>query len=146
APGSPSACKPSLGGRPAKPPEDVPFPGNVPVGPPVEVAPGIALSEAPAKAPFVPDSCQLAAASCAPVDPDQSCCSAPPADASPVRACSTGGRLDLDSRFASRISGGRSFTSTICAGAITVSQRQVFSSWRTLPGQANELIARIAAG
>ena len=31
-------------------------------------------------------------------------------------------------------SGGRSLASTSCAGAITVSQWQMFSSWRTLPG------------
>jgi hypothetical protein len=30
--------------------------------------------------------------------------------------------------------GGRSATSTVCPGAITVSQWQRFSSWRTLPG------------
>jgi hypothetical protein len=32
-------------------------------------------------------------------------------------------------------SGGRSFSSITCAGAITVSQWQMFSSWRTLPGK-----------
>ena len=32
-------------------------------------------------------------------------------------------------------SGGRSSARMVCPGAITVSQRQVFSSWRTLPGQ-----------
>ena len=37
----------------------------------------------------------------------------------------------------SRTSGGRSATSIRCPGAITVSQWQMFSSWRTLPGNAN---------
>ena len=34
-----------------------------------------------------------------------------------------------------RTSGGRSLTSTICDGDMTVSQWQMFSSWRTLPGK-----------
>ena len=36
----------------------------------------------------------------------------------------------------SRSSGGRSPTSTVWPGAITVSQWQTFSSWRTLPCQS----------
>ena len=46
---------------------------------------------------------------------------------------------------ASRTSGGRSATSTRCPGAITVSQWQMFSSWRTLPGNANACSAFCAS-
>ena len=40
-------------------------------------------------------------------------------------------------RRRSRTSGGRSATSMRWPGAITVSQWQMFSSWRTLPGNGN---------
>src|SRR5690606_34315590 len=42
-------------------------------------------------------------------------------------------------------SGGRSFTSITCAGAITVSQWHTFSSCRTLPGKSKAESTRSAA-
>src|SRR5205823_13230382 len=47
--------------------------------------------------------------------------------------------------WAGTTSGGRSFGSINCAGAITVSQWQMFSSWRTLPGKANAASCASAA-
>ncbi len=44
---------------------------------------------------------------------------------------------DAESFGVSRTSGGKSATSMRCPGAITVSQWQMFSSWRTLPGNEN---------
>ncbi len=43
-------------------------------------------------------------------------------------------------------SGGRSETSTSWPEAITVSQRQTFSSWRTLPGHGRRLIYASVSG
>ena len=45
-----------------------------------------------------------------------------------------------------RISGGRSTRSTVWPGAITVSQWQKFSSWRTLPGKSNLVSTANASG
>lgn len=45
-----------------------------------------------------------------------------------------------------RISGGRSLRSIVCPGAMTVSQWQKFSSWRTLPGKSKRASTASASG
>ena len=50
-----------------------------------------------------------------------------------------------DSLASPNTSGGKSLGSITWAGAITVSQWQIFSSWRTFPGKLNKFIRDCAA-